>query len=169
MLKIAYLETDNKELSRLILEGNYKYYSFTSYEYYDRVELDNDEWNTISRVSVDDCGNILGYFSASTNRTQQKITSMSFVKFRYKFNEYGDNDRLESIVGEDLNEFIEEIMTHPILKLVKFSAIKDNPANKTYNKWIEKYGGKRYLYEKSVMLRDGLFYDVWGYYFCRRT
>ena len=187
MLKPAYLSTTKDEINKLAMEGSYEYLNFANYSYYNTVdELYKDEWNAIQKVSVDENGNILGYFSASVNQAQKKITGTLFVKFKYKYNTYAlanidseseedvsklmvlETDKLLNISREDFYQFIDELMCHPIYNRVEFRAIADNPANRTYEKFMKEYGGTRFLFEDSLILRDGKYHDVNTYWFNRR-
>ena len=78
MLESAYLHTTEGEINKLISEGDYKYLSFSNYRKYEHVELTEDEWDKIQRISVDNYGNILGYFSASINQAQHNNNLLFF-------------------------------------------------------------------------------------------
>jgi len=187
MLKPAYLSTNKDEINRLITEGNYDYVYLSNYTHYEVVdEIYNDEWNQIQKTSVDTHGNILGYFSASVNMVQKKITGTLFVKFKYKYTEYAKNTldperrcvhieglagaitELEDISRTDFHQFVDEIMTHPIYNRIEFRALVNNPANRIYEKFMEKYNGERFFYRDSIILRDGQYHDEYKYWFNRK-
>ncbi len=165
MLKVASMVTTSDEINKLINNGNYKYLNLSSYRTYDMVKLDNNEENKISRVSVNDKGDILGYFSAGVNRSNFKLNGCFFVKFTYNFTNPEED---EKIADADFKEFIDFLMNHPIFTAVGFLAVEDNPANKTYEKFMEKYKGERFLLKNYIMLEDGKYYNVWTYWFDRR-
>jgi hypothetical protein len=116
---------------------------------------------THSDTSVNEDGYTIAYFSATLSRLSQRISGTMFVKFRY-LGYYN-----EEIADADFQEFIELIMNHPLFKRITVMAVKDNYANKTYEIWLVKYSGKRFLLPKYTMLTDGKLYDVWYYYFDR--
>lgn len=164
MLKMAIAVTTSEELNKLIHEGNYKYLNFSSYVNYNMVELGDSDWNNITRVSTTEDGRILGLFNASISQADCSISSCLFVKFRHNFK---DEVKDEEIADKDFKEYIDSIMNHPILTRVKFMAIKDNPANKTYEEFMEKYKGERFLLSNYIKLQDGKLYDTYVYWFDR--
>lgn len=157
-------------LNKLIVEGNYKYLSFTSYNSFEPIIIEADNFDKIQKISKDSKGNVLGYFSYDCNRSQNRIDSTYFVKFRYKFKEYDNSGKYlnsEEVVGKDFKEFEDEIFNHPLFTRVSLMAIADNPANGTYQKWCENYNGERHLLKNYTILPDGKYYDVYRYYFDR--
>jgi len=164
MLVNAYGNVGECKLNDLIREGNYKYLNFSTLNYFEEIELEKDDQYKIQKISKDSYGNILGYFHANVNMAQQKITGTYFVKFRHNFK----NPEEDEVVADvDFKQFIDEIMNHPLYNRVMIMAVKDNIANKTYNKFLEKYKGEKFLFKNYTRLSDGKFYDVWMYWFTR--
>lgn len=161
MLVNAYGNITEEHLNKLISDGNYKYLTFSSYNNFEQEELHNNDWDKIQKVSVNEDGFVIAYFSATLSRLSQRIVGTTFVKFRY-LGYYN-----EEIADVDFKEFIELIMNHPLFKRITVIAAKDNPANRTYSNWLIKYNGKRFLLPKYTMLTDGKLHDVWYYYFDR--
>jgi len=161
MLVRAYQNTTSDIINKLINDGNYKYLHFAHYKEYRQVDIKDDEIKEIERISVDDRGRVLGYFSATIDQWSKKITSTFFVKFSYL--DYYDDE----IADKDFKQFVDEIMNHKIYRIVEFIAIKENPANKTYEKFIKKYKGKKFIMEDYVLLEDGKYHDTVYYYFNR--
>ena len=159
MLKRAYTNANEEELNKLILDGDYPYLSFSAYEDFQLVKIDLDTWSSYQYVSVDDLGNILGYFSFRTFRSNEKLNGGMFVKFRYK-NYYN-----EEICNEDFLNFVDMCMKDPQFSRVEFMAIEDNHANITYEKWLKRYNGERFLLSNYIKLKDGKFYNVYWYWF----
>ena len=179
MLKSVYPTTNSNKINDLINKGNYKYLNGLNYKMYDFIEIDNDEYSKIQKISVDDNGNILGYFSADIGQTQRRFNSTYFVKFKYKYDEYAMNNKYDTdsknkieekeklvvIAKQDFKEFENLIFNHPIHKGVKLFSIAENPANAIYEKWMEKYDGERLLMKDYTMLPDGKLYDAYTYWF----
>lgn len=163
MLKMAIAVTNSDTINKLIYNENYKFLNFSTYKEYNIVELNENEWNKVSKVSVNEKGDILGYFSASISQSQSRIDSCFFVKFPKNYRL--ENDK--NTVYKDFREFVDYIMNHPIYKKVSFQAIKDNPANKVYEEFLRKYNGERFLLKDYVRLEDGRYYDTYLYYFNR--
>jgi len=164
MLKKAYLETDSKTINNLISRGDYPYLTFSTYEDYDIIDIASDTWNKIQYISVDEDGNILGYFSFNPSQTSQKLSGGYFVKFRYK--DYYSKES-EVICDADFREFIDTCMNNPLFMRLEFMAITNNNANKTYERWMDEYYGERHLLTNYTRLKDGNFYDVYLYWFDR--
>lgn len=164
MLKMAIAVTDSSTINKLIYNENYKFLNFSNYREYNMVELQENEWNKISKVSVNENEDILGYFSVAVSQSQQRIDSCFFVKFPKNYSLEDDKDT----VYKDFREFVDYIMNHPIYKKVSFQAIKDNPANKAYEEFLLKYNGERFLLKNYVRLEDGKYYDTYLYYFNRK-
>jgi hypothetical protein len=161
MLKNAYGNISVGKLNDLISEGNYKYLNFSSYNNFEQEDLHDNDWDKIQKISVNEDGYTIAYFSVTLSRLSQRISGTMFVKFRY-LEHYN-----EEIADADFQEFIELIMNHPIFKRITIMAVKDNPANRTYERWLVKYSGKRFLLPKYTILTDGKLHDVWYYYFDR--
>ena len=160
MLKDAYFETNVGELNKLITEENCKYLSFLNYNDFEHVtNIDNSDWNKIQKVSVSEYGKILGYFSANTNITHERISGLYLVKFKSKFDSKSEID----VAKNDLDEFIKSLINNQRFRYIQFSACVDNYACELYNKWLNKYGGYKHLYPKSVRLKDGKYYDTYDY------
>lgn len=164
MLKMAIAVTDSDTINKLIYDENYKFLNLPTYEEYNMVELQENEWNKISKVSVNENGDILGYFSANVSQSQQRIDSCFFVKFPRNYKLKDD----KNTAYNDFREFVDYIMNHPIYKKVSFQAIRDNPANKVYEEFLNKYNGDRFLLKDYVRLKDGKYYDTYLYYFNRK-
>jgi len=180
MLKLVYNYSED-ELNKLVIEGDYKYLSFSNYKYFKPISIADSEYNVIARVSVDEFGNILGYFSAQVCQSQRKVESLFLVKFKYKYEEYSKDrilnyynkkyqlNTVKKIARDDLDSFINEIMDSPIYTRVEFSAITENPANELYMYWVGKYGGQVDTKMNHTYLEDGKLYGLNSYWFDRTT
>ena len=187
MLKSAYLETTSYQINKLIANGRFKFLAYSNYTIYNHVELFKDDKREIQQVSVDEHGNILGYFSVSVSNSQRKIIGSYFVKFKYLYESYATSnlidcghwkessqykdrhreqcEEMEAIAKKDFIKFIDVVMNHPLYDRMEMSAVSENPANRVYEKWMELYGGERFLYRDYIMLQDGEYYDVYFYWF----
>ena len=166
MLKNAYGNITSEQLNSLINNGNYKYLTLDRITYFDFTEIKNSTWEKIQKISVNPNNDkVLGYFSATINQGQLKIDGTCFVKFTYTFGNCEDYTKENKIADEDFLQFVDDIMNHPIYNRIEIMAIAENPANKTYYKWLDKYTGQRFLFTNHTMLEDGKLYDVYMYYF----
>jgi hypothetical protein len=169
MLKEAYGNISTGTLNKLINEGNYKYYFLGPIKYFDSATIYSSNLNSIQKISMNPKNDdVLGYFQAYIDQENNKISSVSLVKFSYRFdNSYDSFKSDEDIAEEDFSQFVNEIMNHPLYNRVEFMAIADNHSNKTYEKWLEEYNGERFLLKNYIKLSEGKLYDVYMYWFNR--
>ena len=160
MLKPAYFYTNKDELDRLIYDENcYEYLTLVNYDDFDQVEISKDDWIKIQRVSISKDGRILGFFSAGWSERNEKVNNLYLIKFKSKFT----NDEDKETARQDLEDYIEMLINDHKFRYIQFCALEENPANRLYRSWIDKYGGKVYKYEKSVKLKDGKFHNTVDY------
>lgn len=170
MLKPAYFYTNKDEIDRLIYDENcYEYLTLTYYDDFDQVDISQNDWDKIQRVSVSYDGRILGFFSAGWSNTHEKVSNLYLIKFKSKFGDTRFDDSDKNIAKQDLEDYIEMLINDPKFRYIQFCALAENPANRLYKSWVDKYGGKVYEYEKSVKLKDGKFHDTNEYIlYCKR-
>lgn len=160
MLKPAYFYTTKEELDRLIYEENcYEKLTLQYHDDFDQVEMSSDDWVKIQRVSMSEDGRILGFFSAGWSNLHERVSNLYLVKFKSKFEMGNDKE----IAKQDLEDFIEMLIKDPKFRYVQFCALEENPACRLYDSWLEKYGGYKNVYEKSVKLKDGKFHNTVDY------
>jgi len=166
MLKPAYFYTNKDELDRLIYDENcYEYITLVNYDDFDQVEISKDDWIKIQRVSISKDGRILGLFNAGWSERNEKVNNLYLIKFKSKF----INDEDKETARQDLEDFIEMLINDTKFRYIQFCALEENPANRLYRSWVDKYGGKVYEYEKSVKLKDGKFHNTYDYIlYCKR-
>ena len=166
MLKPAYFHTTKEELDRLIYEENcYEKLTLQNYDDFNQVEISSDDWVKIQRVSMSEDGRILGFFSAGWSNVHERVNNLYLVKFKSKFEMGNDKD----IAKQDLEDFIEMLIKDPKFRYVQFVALEENPACRLYDSWVDKYGGYKRVYEKSVKLKDGKFHNTVDYVlYCER-
>ena len=148
---------DVNEINKKIVKENPIYLWHICYASIENICLEDDEWSKIQRVSLNKEGKVIAYFLANINRTSSRINSLYLIKFK------SDNDYDSDIAKNDLKEFVEGLINSPIFRMIEFIAIRENPANNLYEKWLEVYGGKRYLIEKYTLLPDGKYHDTYLY------
>lgn len=152
MLKLAYeYESElNYLIQNIAFNDKYKYYNYSSWWNYSII-LDKDSWNNIQLVSISKDNEILGYFSARFNRSDNKISGLSVINFCNKDN---------IVFSKDMYKFIVSLFYKFNARKVEFSVIVNNPIEKMYNKFIKKYHGHVVgKSKKSVQLENGVFYD----------
>ena len=114
------------------------------------VSLPDVDWNEMCYVSIDKDNNILGYISYSVDRDTGSVHSFGAINF-------SDN---KIVFGLDLCEVIDDIFCKFNLARMEFCVICGNPIEKTYDKMVNKYGGRIIGTRRRVTkLYDGKIYD----------
>lgn len=155
MLKLAfpYKHKLEEEFLKTIYNDKYKYYHCSSWFNY-QLKLSEDSWNEIEMVSVDTNDNVLGFLAATIRRDSDKVTSLRAINF-YDLN---------YTFAKDFHEFLVRLFELLNMRKIEFTVVIGNPAEKMYDKYIEKYGGKiTGYYRETVKLYDGNFYDMKSY------
>ena len=171
MLKIATIDIE-QEINELILEGGYKYLNCMPYVDKDMVQITPTDEEEIQRVSVDDYGNILGYFQCTIDRSRRLINETVFVKFKYKYIDYfreynvkDEFDTMKEIAYTDFRQFFDEIYNNPFATRLSIKSVADNPANRIYEGFAKEYNGTIINKPKEFLLKDGKYYDGVEYWF----
>lgn len=130
------------------LNPKYKYYFLGGY--FTVPSFEEDDWNYIKVASVVN-DEVIGLFTASVDRVQNCIKELGIINF--------SNDPF--VFSRDLSKFIEMLFDFYGFYKIKFSSVSENPANKMYEKFINRYDGR--IIGTSVAdcrLRDGRYYSV---------
>ena len=146
------------EINRLIREENAPYLTFNYYNRYEVIEeIEKTSWNGEQKVSIGENGNIIGYYETSVIRADERVNSCLFIHFKSSpyFN--------QEIASSDLALFIDSLYNDPNLRTINFMSIAENHANRTYLRWLDIYGGDRFLLPQYTRLKDGNFHDAWEY------
>ena len=133
MLKLAYSyrENLNKQFEEMAFNEKYKFFSLCWWNY--AVEISDNSWNNIQMVSVDSCNKVIGYFSADIIRHSNKACGIQAINF-------GEDANI--IFSKDMYQFLDELMTKHNLRKIEWTVVIGNPAEKIYDKIIEKYNGR---------------------------
>lgn len=151
MLQIAFLYQE--QLQRLfpktIYNEKYKYYHCYWYVEY-AEEIKKDSWETMQFVSVDSKDNVIGYIEAKIDRKINAITSLRIINFS-----------TESIVfSRDVKHFFDDLLNKYRFRKVTWAVVVGNPAEKIYDRYIKRYGGRIVgIHKDDVRLWDGKYYD----------
>lgn len=146
-----------KEVAQVTLRNleRYKYANTSGYICFASFDCaDSDEWSHIRRVSIGNNDNILGYFSAGVDRVTNSISSLYFVNFNL--------DVISITFVRDMQCFLEYLMER--FRKISFTVIVGNPAERLYDRVIEKYHGRVVGIElQECVLNDGKYYDLKKY------
>lgn len=148
MIKPAQLYTE--ELKRKFLEimydDKYKYY-FGGWS--SELTLDTDNWNNHSFVILDK-KEVIGYIAYSIDRRTDNVSSLQIINFSN--NKY--------LFGKAVYKVMEDIFNYFKFHKINFGVYVGNPAEKIYDKFINKYGGRIVgIYTDDVRLIDGTWCD----------
>lgn len=149
MLEIAQLHTDElkKKFHETWFDDRYKYYHADNH--YSDFKADEDTWNKHQFVSLYG-GTIKGYIGYCINRRTNNVSGLAAINF---------SDH-RTTFGLDLGDVVIDIFEKYKFNKLNFSVIIGNPIEYSYDKLIERYGGRVVgVFEKEVKLIDGEYYD----------
>lgn len=151
MLELAYLHEGelNRIYAREITTEKYKYLNSTWYNDYS-IEIKEDSWEKLQFVSIDEYNRVLGYFEARIDRAANYVDGLTVVSFY----------DASYIFSKDCLQFINDLFDKYGFNKINFSVFIGNPAEKIYDKYIEKYGGRVVgIFRNNARLSDGKLYD----------
>ena len=130
-------------------KDKYKYYHFTTH--CNTPEFKDSTWDYHDYVSLDSQGNVIGNLYYRVDRVTENVSNLCIINF-------SDN---EVIFAKDLLQVIKDIFEKFNFNKLSFSVVVGNPAEKGYDKLIQKYNGRIVgIKEKETKLFDGKYYDV---------
>jgi hypothetical protein len=129
---------------------NDKYKYWVSDLYYTPLQIDTDTWGKHQFVSVHN-GEVIGYIGYNVVRSINSVHTLSIINF-------SDN---KVTFGIDLMQAVKDIFEKYKFRKLNFNVVVGNPIEKTYDKMINKYGGRIVgVYKDDVKLIDGKYYDT---------
>ena len=164
MLKPAILYKEAlAEKAKVVLNEpeKYKFIELNNYQSYNIFTIDEvDEWAKIKRVSVNADGVVLGYMGCSVCRQDSSVSGLLFVNF--------DLTKLSVTFVRDMEVFLQYLLK--MFRKVSFVCVVGNPAERLYDKVIEKYHGRVVgIKKQEALLQDGQFYDLKLYEIVKET
>lgn len=149
MLEPAIKYREQIELIQYDTWFNDKYKYFNSGSYYGNMEIDDGTWNRHQFVSVQN-GVVIGYIEYSISREENSVHSLGIINF-------SDN---KIAFGKDLAQALKDIFEKYKFRKLTFNMLVGNPIEKSYDKIVNKYGGRIVgTYKEHVKLIDGNYYD----------
>lgn len=109
-----------------------KYQFFNASNWYEDIVIDENSWNKHQFVSLDKNGNVLGFIDYKIDRNTNNVRGLRIINF-------SDN---KLIFGLDCGRIIYDIFEKFGYAKLTFSVIVGNPIEKTYDKFIKRYGGR---------------------------
>lgn len=155
MLKLAkpYEDQINKAKIHIIEnEEKYKYLNCSTYWDNTILSIPDSDWNSIVRMSVSE-DKVLGYFKADIVRDTLDVSSLMAVNFNLK--------AISFTFIRDLEAFVNYLLEYKKFRKINFSVVIGNPAERMYDRFIEKYNGRIVGIKKNdAKLVDGKYYDL---------
>ena len=142
-----------KELQELFMNTwhNEKYMYHNSRTYYDLYKKMDSTWNANEFVSKDSNGNIIGYIGYDCERTTESVGGLNIINF-------SDN---KVVFGRDVIRVLKCAFEKYNFRKISFSVVVGNPIEQSYDKLIQKYGGRIVGVKKEhCRLIDGNYYDL---------
>lgn len=129
----------------------YKYWNFNTY--HSDIEISNETWAKHQFVSVRD-DEIIGYIGYEVNRESGCCMGLGIINFT--------DDKMT--FGRDVGQALTDIFEKFRFNKLKFSVVVGNPVEKTYDRMIQRYGGRiAGIFRQDTRLIDGNLYDVKQY------
>ncbi len=117
--------------------------------YTDKYKAANSTWGLHEFVSVNG-ESILGYIAYSVNRRTNSVSSLCAINFGSK----------SITFSKDFMQALKDIFEKYHFRKLNFGVHVGNPAEKMYDRYIRKFGGRVVgTYEADTMLSDGKYYD----------
>lgn len=124
-------------------------YKFVHEGYSEEYKPQSSTWNKHEFVSILE-GEVIGYISYYINRNDYSVSGLYATNF-------SDS---KGAFGMDLGRAIINVFTKYNFRKLKFGVFVGNPIEGTYDKMVDKYGGRIIGIEKEASrLLDGRFYD----------
>lgn len=126
-------------------------YMFYHEGWSDEYNPSDNNWNQHEFVSLSPDNEVIGYIKYNISRNDYSVSGISAINF--------GNDKIT--FGRDLVQVIDEIFTKYHFRKLSFSVYVGNPIEKTYDRLVEKYGGRIVGVKKEhTRLLDGSLYDL---------
>lgn len=152
MIELAYLHKEKlvNKFKNIMNKTRYKYFFLSTYQNYERT-IDDNNWKCLEYVSVKN-NKIIGYMKASIDRIAHNVDQLYLINFsKDDFFTY----------GKDITSFLKILFEDFCFKKIEFSVVVGNPIEKSYDKIVEKNGGRIVgIFKNSVRLMDGKYYDL---------
>ena len=151
MLKpaILYAEQLPKMYQALWFNEKYKYYN----SHWHSFTVEDKTWEWHEFVSVSQTGELLGYIHYRVDRVTLNCAGFGAINFTNN-----------PLFGKDLLQAIQDIFERFNFHKLTFGVVIGNPAEKSYDRLCQKYGGRILCIEKEeTKLEDNKYYDVKRY------
>lgn len=148
---IKYADALKDKMYDIWFNEKYKYWNFNTY--HSGIEISNETWANHQFVSIKD-DEIIGYICYEINRKSNCCLGLGIINFT--------DDKMT--FGRDLGQALTDIFEKFQFNKLKFSVVIGNPIEKSYDRMIQRYGGRIVgIFRQDTRLIDGNLYDVKQY------
>lgn len=127
-----------------------KYMFYHEESFFDDIKISDDTWDKHQFVSLDKDGEIVGFIGYEINRQTYSCHSLNIINFSDK----------KAVFGMDLGQALVDIFERFNFRKLTFSVIVGNPIEASYDKMVDKYGGRVVgIFKEDTKLMDGNLYD----------
>lgn len=150
MLDLALNHKDElqTQIRKTWFDEKYKYWVCSTY--HEDLQIEESTWNKHQFVSLDVSRTVIGYIGYHIDRENNYVSGLSIINF-------SDN---KTVFGLDVGKAITEIFNKFHFRKLCFSVIIGNPIESTYDRLIDKYGGRIVGIQKDhIRLIDNKYYD----------
>ena len=150
MLKpaILYKHEIPKLYQSIWFNEKYKYYNYSTTWHTFEIDEKTNDWHEF--VSVNEEGKVIGYIHYYVVRSTLCCCRFGAINFTD-----------DKSFGRDILQVIKDIFERFNFHKLQFSVVIGNPAEKSYDRLCQKYGGRILCIEKDeTKLDDNKYYDV---------
>jgi RimJ/RimL family protein N-acetyltransferase len=151
MLDVA--KKHEPELQKLFMNTWHdEFYKFFIYGVYSDLYTASDStWKVHEFASLDSDGSVIGYIAYEVYRADNSVGGLQAINF----------SKNKITFGRDLIKAIRNVFELYDFRKLNFSVVVGNPIESSYDKLMEKYGGRVVgTHREHTKLFDGKLYDV---------
>lgn len=141
-----------EEIKRKILEYKYTndmmYYSGWLGDSIPNIDDDSEDNCTVQYAIVDG-DNLIGYFTYMMDWYTSCASCFGLFSF----------DRGNKIIGLDVRREMEKIIKEYNVHRISWSMVSGNPVERHYDRFCDKYGGKKFVLTDAIRDRAGNYHD----------
>lgn len=141
---ILYKEEIEKKIAEYIYSDDMLYYTGFLGHNTEIIKTGTDEGNCYQYAIIDE-DKLIGYFTYYIDWHTSCVSSFGLFSF----------DRGNLTIGFDINRELKKIINTYKIHRMEWRMIGGNPVEKHYDKFCEKYGGKKIILTDAVKDRQG--------------
>lgn len=131
------------------LDDKYKYYHNSTY--FTDMTINSDTWDGHQFVSVNKNGDVIGFIAYSICRQTHNCYGLCAINFTNDIKTF----------GKDLRQALTDVFEKFKFNKLNFSVVIGNPIEQSYDRTIDKFGGRVVGVKKhEVKLFDNEYYDM---------